>query len=174
MMLDVYIIGILFWLDIILLKFMPGFYASVGIPLLRREIKVRPDVTLADIGVYIGIQEDLIYKKYRNTLVFRSKFTYRTFRSIYVASSIIKGDIIVFEGTAVITQRLNMTAIFMCFFILSIFFRYKIDLFGCVLAIIISLIVFVMNFGQKIKMKEVCNSIERNVNYEKIKSNWPD
>lgn len=165
--------------DIIFLKLMFSFYHYLGITINRKIIKIKPDKTIKDICVYLGISEDLVYKVYgNNKLIFRSKFSYMRLRSIIYNLSIIKGDIKIVDNNAIITQRLNLTTVYFILMWITLAIVAPIDLLGYILAVI-SILIFILiaivtNIDSVKKINDICKSIETHINQEHAKSQWPD
>lgn len=90
-MLDVpFVTSLFIFLDFLILKLMISFYFSIGIPMLKKQIQIKPDRTIEDIGIYIGISDYLVYKKVsKNKLIFRNKFTYNTLYKLIGMLSVI-------------------------------------------------------------------------------------
>lgn len=163
------ILSVLCLLDLFLLKVMPKFYFSIGIPIYNGVVEIKGNKTLKEIGAYVAASGDLVYKISNSKLIFRTKFTLLNLYTIGFLS-IIKGDIKLFEGKAHIIQRVNLTTIY--FFILMIFVcvTEKIDIIGYIILAVFILIAFVSHLTKIRQIKEVRGNIETHINREMIKS----
>jgi len=168
------ILFILVFLDIVLLKVMFKLYFSIGIPIFKKKLRINKNKTIQDIAVYLGTSEGYAYKIVRNQLIFRTKFTFSNMYRGLRFMSIIKGDIVIRNDIAYITQRLNLSTLYMylLFIYLDIFNR--IDVLGYVLlgVVIIFNILYIIDANSR--MQTICITIKTYINAEKTKSCWGD
>lgn len=169
------IAAVLCLLDLLLLKVMPKFYFSIGVPIYKGTVEIKKDKTLNDIGTYVGISENLVYKIRNSKLLFRTKFTYSNLYRIGVLS-IIKGEIKLIEGKARIIQRMNLTTLYIALLMIFILITEKIDMIGYIILVVLFLITIVFHLAKNGQIEEIRKDIETSLNEDKKKSlsSWGD
>ena len=171
---DFEIIFLLILLDIGLLKVMYKMYFSIGIPVFKKKLRLNKNKTIQDIAVYIGTSEGLVYKIVGNQLIFRTKFTFSNMYRPLRFMSIIKGNIIIKNDIAYITQRLNLTTLYMYLMFIYLDIFNKIDILGYVLlgVLIVFNIIYILDSNSK--LQSTCIAIKTYINTERPKNSWGD
>jgi len=171
---DFEIIFLLILLDIGLLKVMYKMYFSIGIPVFKKKLRLNKNKTIQDIAVYIGTSEGLVYKIVGNQLIFRTKFTFSNMNRHLRFMSIIKGNIIIRNDVAYITQRLNLTTLYMYLMFIYLDIFNKIDILGYVLlgVLIVFNIIYILDANSK--LQSTCIAIKTYINTERPKNSWGD
>lgn len=175
-MLKVFIfMSVLCLIDLILLKIMPRFYFRIGIPIYKSIIDIKQNKTLNDIGVYMGISEEIVYKIRNNTLLFRTRFTYSNLYKGTGFLSIIKGEIKMNDNKAYIVQRINLTTLYSSLFILYILITKEIGFVGYIFLGIILIISILYHLVRITQIEKIRNDAETYLNEEKkLHSRWGD
>ena len=168
------ILFILVFLDIVLLKVMFKLYFSIGIPIFKKKLRINKKKTIQDIAVYLGTSEGYVYKTVGNKLIFRTKFTFSNMYRGLRFMSIIKGDIIIRNDIAYITQRLNLSTLYTYFMLIYLNVFYKIDILGYVLLGVVILFSIFYIIDANSRMQTICITIKTYINTERTKSCWGD
>jgi len=168
------ILFILVFLDIVLLKVMFKLYFSIGIPIFKKKLRINKKKTIQDIAVYLGTSEGYVYKIVGNQLIFRTKFTFSNMYRGLRFMSIIKGDIIIRNDIAYITQRLNLSTLYTYFMLIYLNVFYKIDILGYVLLGVVILFSIFYIIDANSRMQTICITIKTYINTERTKSCWGD
>jgi len=168
------ILFILVFLDIVLLKVMFKLYFSIGIPIFKKKLRINKKKTIQDIAVYLGTSEGYVYKIVGNELIFRTKFTFSNMYRGLRFMSIIKGDIIIRNDIAYITQRLNLSTLYTYFMLIYLNVFYKIDILGYVLLGVVILFSIFYIIDANSRMQTICITIKTYINTERTKSCWGD
>lgn len=169
------IVSILILIDLLFLKVMPKFYIKIGIPIYKSTIPINKSRSLKDIGVYMGISENFMYKILDNILLYRTKFSYSILCRRFGFLSIVKGEITLQDNNAKIVQRINLTTVFFAFLLAYIIIIEKIDVLGYIFLGVILLIIFLAHLVKNVQIAEVVKDAETYMNQErKSKSKWGD
>ena len=88
--------------------------------------------------------------------------------------SIIKGDIIIRNDIAYITQRLNLSTLYTYFMLIYLNVFYKIDILGYVLLGVVILFSIFYIIDANSRMQTICITIKTYINTERTKSCWGD
>lgn len=161
---------ILFIIDLLLLTFMVHFNFFIGIPIFKRKFMINSKKSLEDMGTYVDQNKHLVYKISDKDIIFRSEFKFAFFWlylvRIFQLFSIIKGDIKIVNGRAIVTQRISLSSIFyICFAIYgSISATIYIKGYVYFSIVLLLLIIFLIYRKQNARINEVCNNIIKYMN----------
>lgn len=152
------LISVLCIVDILILKLMPKFYFYIGIPIYRKELVSNKQIDIERIAVYVGLTENLVYIIKKNTILFRSKFNYFNMYRLGIIS-MVKGSLEVKDKKIVITQRINLTTIYVFVLIICTLVLNKIDTFGWVFAVVIVGLMVISNMLKNVVMDNIKSEI---------------
>ncbi|MDF2537318.1 MAG: hypothetical protein K0S76_339 [Herbinix sp.] len=148
-------------LDFSLLTFMVHSYFYIGIPIFIRKFVISSKRNLEDIGLYVDRSGYLVYKIYDRDLIFRSEFSISSLRGLRCLA-VIKGDIKIVNSRAIITQRINLSTIYINFLIFIFFISLGFNVVGYFYIGVILLVTLSMVFLQNRNINEVCKCIINN------------
>ena len=168
------IVCILMLLDIGLLKVMFKLYFFIGIPIFKKKLRINKNKTIQDIAVYLGTSEGFVYKVVGNQLIFRTKFTFSNMYRGLRFMSIIKGNIIIRNDIAYITQRLNLSTLYAYLIIFDFCIFSKIDILEYVLLGVVIVFNIFYIIAANSRVQTICITIKTYINEERVKNGWGD
>lgn len=144
-------------IDMLLLLFMVNFHFYLGIPIFKKSVDIVPHASVEDIG--FDMSDKIVYKITRGRLLFRSQFTYFNLYTIRFLS-IIKGDVRIVGDKAIITQRANLTTVYMIGLCIYLVITKDVDLLSYIFLGMVCIFTAIFYYMQNKKLSKLCSKME--------------